>query len=194
MTEYNYELKIPMDRIAVLIGKNGEIKKYIEEETKTKLKIDSDEGDVFVSGEDALGLFNAREVIRAVGRGFNPDVAQVLLKGDYIFETINIMDFSGKSKDNMLRLKGRVIGSEGKSRRTIENLSDTRISVYGKTIAIIGQPENVGAAKRAIESLLTGSQHANVYKWLEKNRRELKRKEFVGEDKSLFKEFKEKSK
>ena len=129
-----------MDRIAVLIGKNGEIKKYIEEETKTKLKIDSDEGDVFVSGEDALGLFNAREVIRAVGRGFNPDVAQVLLKGDYIFETINIMDFSGKSKDNMLRLKGRVIGSEGKSRRTIENLSDTRISVYGKTITIISQP------------------------------------------------------
>ena len=29
--EYNYEIKIPKERIAVLIGKKGEVKKTIEE-------------------------------------------------------------------------------------------------------------------------------------------------------------------
>ena len=66
MVEYSYELKIPKDRVAVLIGKNGEIKKQLEEHTKTKIKVDSEEGDVFVMGEDAILLFSVREIIKAI--------------------------------------------------------------------------------------------------------------------------------
>ena len=176
MVEYQYELKMPNARIAVLIGKEGSVKKRIEEATKTKLNIDSKEGDVFVSGEDALGLYSAREVIKAVGRGFNPDIALSLLKQDNIFEVINLIDYIGKSKEGLLRLRGRVIGKEGKSRRVIEDLTDCCICVYGKTIGIIGLAEKVGIAKQAIESLLKGSAHANVYKFLENKRRQFKRK------------------
>jgi ribosomal RNA assembly protein len=177
--EYNYELKIPKERIAVLIGKKGEIKNRIEEETKTKIKVDSKEGDIFINGSDALNLFTAREVISAVGRGFNPEIAELLLKADYGLEIIDITEFTGKSKSTMLRLKGRVIGKEGKSRRTIEELTECYISVYGKTIGIIGKSEDLANARRAVESLLQGSPHANVYKWLEKRRREAKRREMI---------------
>ncbi|MBI4143366.1 RNA-processing protein, partial [Candidatus Woesearchaeota archaeon] len=90
MVEYSYELKVPKNRVAVIIGKEGSIKKDIEESTKTKLNIDSKEGDVFVSGEDALGLYTAREIIKAIGRGFNPEVAKLLLKPDYVFEVIDV--------------------------------------------------------------------------------------------------------
>ena len=75
-------------------------------------------------------------------------------------------------------MKGRIIGAEGKSRRTIEELTETNVSVYGKTVSIIGLAEGVDMARRAIETLLSGSPHANVYKWLEKKRRELKRAYF----------------
>lgn len=176
MVEYSYELKVPKNRVAVIIGKEGSVKKEIEETTKTKLNIDSKEGDVFVSGEDALGLYTAREIIRAIGRGFNPEVAKLLLKPDYVFEVVDLSEYVGKSKDAMLRLKGRVIGREGKSRKLIEELTECRISVFGKTISIIGQPEPAYSARQAIESLLRGSTHANVYKWLEKRRRETKRR------------------
>ena len=176
MVEYSYELKVPKNRVAVIIGKEGKVKKEIEEATKTKLDIDSKEGDVFVSGEDALGLYTAREIIKAIGRGFNPDLAKFLLKPDYIFEVVDLSEFVGKSKDAMLRLKGRVIGKEGKSRRLIEELTECNISVFGKTISIIGLPESAANARQAVESLLRGSTHANVYKWLEKRRRDLKRK------------------
>ena len=88
MTQFSYELKIPQERVAVLIGKGGEVKKNIETDTKTEVKVDSLEGDIFIYGEDALGLYTAREVIRAIGRGFNPEIAKLLLKQDYIFDKI----------------------------------------------------------------------------------------------------------
>ena len=174
MQEYRYELKVPKDRVAVLIGKKGEVKQRIEEETKTKLDIDSKEGDIFVSGREALGLYAAREIIKAIGRGFNPEIAELLLKPDYVLEIIDVRDYAGRSKDSALRLKGRVIGTEGKSRKLIEELSESYISVYGKTICIIGTAEYALIAKQAVESLLKGSTHENVYKFLEKKRREMK--------------------
>src|SRR3989338_6029713 len=129
MVEYSYELKVPKNRVDVIIGKEGTIKKEIEETTSTKLNIDSKEGDVFVAGEDALGLYTAREIIKAIGRGFNPEVAKLLLKPDYIFEVVDVSEYV-KSKEAMLRLKGRVIGKEGKSRRLIEELTECNISVF----------------------------------------------------------------
>lgn len=176
MSEFVYEIKIPKDRIAVLIGKKGEIKKQIEENTNTRINIDSKEGDVTVSGEDALLLYCTRDIIKAIGRGFNPDIAMLLLKQDYAFEVINLPDFDNPTQ--FRRIKGRIIGSEGKSRRLIEEHTDTYISVYGKTIALIGRTDTCSIARRAVEMLIKGSPHSNVYKWLEKMRRELKRREF----------------
>ena len=182
MTEYLYELRIPKDRIAVLIGKEGKVKEEIELETKTKIQVDSKEGDVSISGEDALGLYSCREVIMAIGRGFNPDIARLLLKSDYCFEYIDLKEYAGKSKDALLRIKGRVIGSEGKTRRLIEELSEVHICVYGKTIGIIGLPEYAAIAREAVERLLRGSTHSAVYKFLEKKRRDIKRARILGKE------------
>jgi ribosomal RNA assembly protein len=176
MPEFSYQIKIPKDRIAVLIGKKGETKKLVEETTKTNIRIDSTEGDVSVAGEDAIRLYAARDVIRAIARGFNPDVALILLKQDYSLEILNLKDYVKPTQ--VMRIKGRVIGEAGKSRENIERLTECSISVYGKTISVIGRVESVLTARRAIESLIKGSPHANVYKWLEKMRREQKRRQF----------------
>ncbi|MFW6383168.1 MAG: KH domain-containing protein [Nanoarchaeota archaeon] len=177
MEQFSYGLKIPKERIAVLIGKDGETKEDLEEQTKTKINVDSKEGDINITGEDSLEIFNVREVVQAIGRGFNPEIARQLLKQDYSLEIITITDYV-RHKNNLVRVKGRVIGKEGKSRETIENLTETNICVYGKTVGVIGQYENVAIARRALDSLLMGSPHSSVYKWLEKKRRELKAKEF----------------
>lgn len=165
MNKYCYELKIPKSRIAVLIGKKGEVKKEIEEETKTKIKVDSQEGEVTVEGEDALYLLIVREIITAIGRGFNPGVAMLLLKQDYAIDVIVIPE---DKKNHLKRIKGRVIGSEGKARKTIETLTDCYISVFGKTVSIIGPMDYVAYARRAVEMILNGSPHSKVYTMLEK--------------------------
>lgn len=180
--EYAHELKIPKERVAVLIGKKGEVKHQIEKATKTKIDVDSKEGDVVIIGKDALLLFAGREVIRAIARGFHPDIAMLLLKQDYGFEILSIADYA-KSKSDLERLRGRVIGESGKSRKIIEDLTGCYVSVYGKTIGIIGRAEDLALARRAVESLLSGSRHATVYSWLEKQRRQARVSEITGDKK-----------
>jgi ribosomal RNA assembly protein len=178
--EYSYELKVPKERLAVLIGTKGEVKKHIEEETNSKIFVDSKEGDVRITGEDSLGLFSAREIIKAIGRGFSPEVALNILKSDYAFELLNLSDYVGKSQKSAMRLKSRIIGTEGKTRKHIEDITETNLSVYGKTIGIIGEAEHVMLARRAIESLLAGATHTSAYRWLEKKKKELERNRMLG--------------
>ena len=175
MEIFEKNIKIPLERVAVLIGKKGEMKDQLETNTFTKINVDSKEGDVTISGEDGVGIYTAESVIKAIGRGFNPETAMQLLKHDYTFEILTMQEFA-KSTESMRRLKGRVIGEGGKSRRVIEDLTETSISVYGKTIGIIGEASNVSVARRAIESLLKGSPHSSVYTWLERQRRKLKQR------------------
>ncbi|MBI5072427.1 RNA-processing protein [Candidatus Woesearchaeota archaeon] len=172
MAEFAYEIKIPKERIAVLIGKSGEIKKKIENTLGVKLQVDSQEGDITIQGEDALQLYSGRDIVRAIGRGFNPETALLLLKPDYVFELIDVTRYV--KENHLQRMKGRIIGKDGKARLVLEELTLSSICVYGKSIGIIGETENVGMAKRALESLLQGAPHAVVYKWLEKRRKEMK--------------------
>lgn len=179
MDEHQYELKVPKERIAVIIGEKGEKKRELEESLKVKISVDSEEGDVTLRGKDALAVFTAREVIKAIARGFNPDIAKQLLKPDYLLEIVSLSDYAG-SKDQMTRLKGRVIGEGGKSRSTIEELAEVSVVIYGKTISIIGPTENVTAAKRGVDALLSGAPHSTVFRLLEKLRRDMKRKDLEG--------------
>lgn len=171
--EFAYELKIPRERVAVLIGVKGELKRQLERQTKTKIQIDSIEGDVTITGSDALLLYSCREIVRAIGRGFNPEIAQLLLKQDYGIEFINLNEYA-RTPNDLERLRGRVIGEGGKSRKTIEDLTFTNISVYGKTIGIVGPLERVPYARQAIEALLSGRKHGTVYKFLERKRKEMR--------------------
>lgn len=179
MVEFLHESRIPKDRIAVLIGKDGATKKQIEGLTHTHLDVDSKEGDVFIKGADAIDLFSTREIVKAIARGFNPEIALSLTKQDNVLEVIALSEFvNTDNKNAMGRIKGRVIGTDGKTRRIIEELTLTHLCVYGKTISLIGEPANVAAAKKAVESLLSGSPHASVYSWLERQAKDLRRREF----------------
>jgi ribosomal RNA assembly protein len=174
---FQQEMKIPRERIAVLIGKKGEIKRELEKITKCVLVIDSKEGDILIKGEDPIAMYSLKEIVKAIARGFNPDVALLLLKGDYGFEIVDMDDFA-RTKNDEVRLKGRVIGAGGKCRRIVEELSECSISVYGKTVGIIGPMSNLPTARRAVEMLLQGSTHPTVYRWLEKQRRIMKMRSF----------------
>ena len=172
MDEFSYELKIPEERIAVLIGKDGETKKELESLTNSKIDV-SAEGDVIIIGTDALLLYTTKEIVRAIARGFNPKIALSLLKTDYALEVIDMKDVAGKNKNTMERLKGRVIGKAGRAREEMERLTDTNISVYGKTIAIVGEVQQASIAREAIAMLLKGSMHKTVYSFLERKRKEI---------------------
>ncbi|UCD39745.1 MAG: hypothetical protein JSV87_04865, partial [Candidatus Bathyarchaeota archaeon] len=110
-------------------------------------------------------------------RGFSPQRAIPLLQDtDTVLEVIDLRQTVGKSPADIQRLKGRIIGKGGKTRRIIEELTDAEISVYGHTVSIIGNFNQTNVAAEAILMLIKGSQHSTVYRFLQKKRQELKRK------------------
>ena len=167
-------IRIPTDRIGVLIGKSGKIKTKIEQVCSVKMQIDSETGETLISGIgniDDIQPFKAMEIVMAIGRGFSPENAMKLLQGENSLHIIDLREFAGKSPSQIERIKGRIIGEGGKARINMENLSGTKISVYGRTVSIIGSPSQLKLAVNAISSLSGGSMHGAVYNKLESARR-----------------------
>ena len=110
-----------------------------------------------------------------------------LLSGENSLHIIDLREFAGKSPDQIERVKGRIIGEGGKARLNIENLTNALITVYGRTVAIIGEPNQLRLAVDAISSLSSGSMHGPVYTKLESARRKEKaEKSQLWEDQNVF--------
>ena len=165
-------VKIPRERIGVLIGQNGLVKDDLERKSRSIITVDSVDGEVSIEspadGDPFLAL-RVAEVVRAIGRGFSPEHARALLDDELLlFEVISLADLSPKT---LSRTKGRVIGQNGKTRRTLEELAEVKISVYGKTVGLLGRADKVRVASEAIEMLIRGAPHSSVYRFLERKRK-----------------------
>lgn len=170
-------VKIPRDRVGVLIGKGGETKDAIEARTGVRLTIDSEEGDVEIDhsrAPDPGMALAVQDVVVAIGRGFSAGKALLLLDVDIFLEVMDIRDYVGKKANHVARMRARVIGTKGKTRRIFEELAGVHLSVQGNTVAIIGDLLQIDVAKRGLDMLLSGSEHAAVYKFLEGRRPEIK--------------------
>lgn len=165
------QIKIPEKRIAVLIGTAGETKRRIEKTFKCRLAV-SDEGEVAITSKGYFKSLRAKEAVSAIARGFSPDHAMLLKSEEMVLEIINLQDYVGKREKALERVKSRLIGTAGKARRNIEEMTLTSISIYGKTAAIIGKAENVINARDAIMLLLTGRSHKASYDFLRRKKQE----------------------
>ncbi len=159
-------IKIPDERTSIVIGKNGLTKKALQRKTKTKISVGEEE--IIIEGDDSIGVIDAENVIKAIGRGFSPENAELLLDEENTFLLIDLP----RGEKNLKRVKSRIIGTRGKSRRNIERLTGTNISVYGKTVALIGKYENVALAGQAIQKIIKGIPHRFVYEFLEARQNE----------------------
>jgi ribosomal RNA assembly protein len=174
-------LKIPAERVGVLIGPDGTTKKNIETKLSVELQIESETGGVTITltegATDPSVLFKAKDVVTALGRGFSPEHAFRLIRDEEaILDVIDLRVTFGRSESDIKRVKGRIIGMNGKTRQIIEELTDANVAVYGHTVGIIGNVDQAEAAREAIQMLVRGSLHSTVYRFLHRKRRELKKK------------------
>jgi len=176
-------LKVPMDRVGVLIGHKGETKKDLEEKTGLTLDIDSKQGEISFNEEDAedpVMVIKTENIIKAIGRGFSPHNALRLLDDNSDFFIFDLQEYVGKRGGHIKRLKSRVIGKEGKTRAVLEELTGSKISIYGDTVSIISDVMRMNILKKAIDMILTGSKQATVYRFVEAQMKELRHAEKYG--------------
>ncbi|MCX6696736.1 MAG: KH domain-containing protein [Methanoregula sp.] len=154
------EVKIATSRVGVLIGKGGTTKKELEAKTHTTITIDSKEGQVKVEGSDefTIPLLRAVEIINAINCGFSPERAFEMIEDEDLL--LDIIDLS-RNADNpqkLDRLRGRIIGKDGRAREQIENI----------------YPEQMKIARAAIDMLIEGVPHENVFAFLDRKKKEAK--------------------
>ncbi len=169
------DLKIPRERVGVLIGKDGEIRKQIEENGEISLLIDSREGDVrIIQRGDPLKANISAEVVKAIGRGFNPEKAMFLFDENYQLIVMTLREYARKGSRRIGEIKGRIIGREGKTRKVIEDLTGTSVSIYGDTVSVIGDYISIKYSLEAIKMIIEGRKQRTVYNFLEGNVKKMK--------------------
>ena len=144
-------------------------KNRVKLEKCLNVKIENQGKEITIDGE-AEDEFVAEKVIDALDFGFPFSVAVSIKEQDYMFEIINIKDYT-KRKDLRV-IRARIIGTEGKTLKTLGILTKCYLELNDNLLGVIGEPEYIRTAQEAIFSLIRGSKQANVYSYLEKHQPE----------------------
>ncbi|RNF07928.1 RNA-binding protein PNO1 [Trypanosoma rangeli] len=110
-------------------------------------------------------LQKAEDFVKAVVAGFDVKDAVALLRMDDVYiEGFEVKDVRANLQgDNLSRCIGRMSGSHGKTKYTIENVTRTRIVIADTHIWVMGTTQNIRVARDALCDLIRGSPAAKVY-------------------------------
>ncbi len=147
-------------------------RKLLEEKLKVEITIKG--RNVSFSGT-AIQEYEASTVLEAMQFGFSAQKALVLLEPDMQFKKLRIKDFTRRT--NLKDVRARVIGKEGKTKRTLESISDSLICIQKNEVGIIASAEAIEETLTAIKNLIRGSKEANTYSFLERMNTERKKHE-----------------
>jgi ribosomal RNA assembly protein len=150
------------------IGKVLQNKKKLESELE--IKITNQGKNLFVDG-DTDKEFTAIQLMEAINLGFSIEKALLLKDENIILQTIHIKDIT--KRHDLERVRARIIGTQGKTLKTLDTLTNCEFSLQDNQIGIIGDTEDIEEAIQAVTSLIQGSKQANVYAHAEK---EIKKK------------------
>ena len=141
-------------------------KKRLEQELE--VKITNQGKNLFIDGEPDKE-FLALQIIEAINVGFSVEKTLNLKQEDIILQTLHIKD---KTKRNDLeRVRARIIGTQGKTLKTLNNITNCEFSLSDNEVGIIGDTENIEDARQAVISIIQGSKQSKVYTRAEKLRK-----------------------
>lgn len=134
-------------------------------ENKVKIKVGFGKGMVSLKGSE-LDEFLVEKVVRAVDFGFHVEDALLLMSDDFVLEFIEVKEHTRRK--NLKDVRARLIGTGGKARKTIQNLTGSEIVIHDNTVGVIVDSDHLDAVIQGIESLIQGAKHGNVFSYLEK--------------------------
>ena len=149
------------------IEKIADVKANQEElERRLKVKISIKGKQVMIDSPEGMDEYEASIIFDAIQFGFSTRKALLLTDPDIIFRKVPFKSFT-RRKD-MEEVRGRLIGTQGRTRNTVEQTADCEIIVGDSAVGIIGHAEAMEKATLAIQNLIKGSKQSNVYRFLER--------------------------
>ncbi|MEM1535642.1 MAG: KH domain-containing protein [Candidatus Pacearchaeota archaeon] len=164
-----------------ILGKRKKNIAKIEKALKCKIVLEKNK-DITIKAPSgkAVEEYLTEEILEALALGFNVETALLLQDTDYVLKVIDLKNYAHGSRLNTVI--SRIIGKKGKAKRVIQELSHCHIIISGHKVGIIGKIESVELASQAIEKLIRGAPHSNVFKFLERSQEYLKEQERLTEE------------
>lgn len=157
------------------------ISRQVEERLKVRLTVDEPNSAVVIepiAQQGAANVLKAKDLVKAIVVGFPAAEAAELMDEDVILVVIDISSALDGKENHVRRVLGRIIGENGRAKRSIEEMVGVKIAVNNSgLVGIIGDYERAMIARHGIEMLVEGRMHGTVYRRLEQMMRELKRRE-----------------
>jgi ribosomal RNA assembly protein len=119
----------------------------------------------------AIAEYDAVAVFEAINFGFSVQKALLLRNEEMAFKKIHIRDYT---KRDLRTIKARLIGTNGKTRRLISQITGCEVLIKEGDVGLLGISESVEDTERAVIRLIRGTKQANTYRYLEKRNREKK--------------------
>ena len=132
------------------------------------IKLTNKGKNVFVNGP-ADKEFVAIEVLEAINLGFSADRALELTQDGFMLQTVHIKDIT--KRHDLERVRARIIGTHGRTLKTLQNLTNCDLAMNDNEIGLIGPIQEMEDAVQAVTSLVQGSKQGNVYGRLERQRK-----------------------
>jgi ribosomal RNA assembly protein len=151
-----------VENIQEVLQNKAKIEKQLNIKLTNKGKL------VFVEGK-ADNEFTALQALEAINTGFSTNQALLLKDEKIILQKINIKDLT--KRQDLERIRGRIIGTGGRTLQTLHNLTNCEISLQDNFVGIIGDAEYIEDGVQALTSVIQGSKQGNVYARLEKQKK-----------------------
>ena len=121
---------------------------------------------LFRSKGSELDEFLVEKIVRAIDFGFDIDDALLLLNEEFVLEFVDVK--SNTRRKNLRDVRSRIIGTEGRAKRTIEKLTGSAVVIQDNRVGVIVDADHLSATIQGIEGLIGGSKHGNVFGYLER--------------------------
>ncbi|MDP2717175.1 MAG: hypothetical protein Q8P02_00370 [Candidatus Micrarchaeota archaeon] len=141
---------------------------------RAEVKIVLKDGNAAITGDGGKEWI-AEQVLKALDFGFLSRQAFKLLDDRFFLEVIDLEAAFRGDERKVKRYKARVIGQGGAAKKKLQELSGAFLSVGPREVAVLGEFEELRAAKEAVLRLLEGAEHTGVYAYLEREKHKQKR-------------------
>jgi ribosomal RNA assembly protein len=140
---------------------------YIEE--RINIHFGFNKQTITITGNET-NEYLTEQIIKAIDFGFKKEEALLLKDERFLLEFINIKEHTKRKK--LYDVRARIIGTKGKAKKTIEELTGAEIIINNNTVGVIVDNKHLEATIQAIQAIIRGAKHGNAFSYLEKQNKE----------------------
>ncbi|NAZ26168.1 MAG: hypothetical protein GU343_01335 [Nanoarchaeota archaeon] len=132
---------------------------------------------IIVYYEGFYFLYKFDKFIKGLKAGFDIKKLLNILDNDWDILEIDLKQVFEKKINHIIRIKGRIIGEEGKVLEELRKRTNADIIIKDKYIYILGDNISLQSAYEGIKRIIKGEKHNTVFNYLDKYIKDLRNKD-----------------